>query len=187
MFKRDVRFSSILPRIQIMWCNILFMIVGYIILGQPWLFDLDVIIYGRTNHFHSSIMAGERSWCQIKLRNLISRDRLEKSLNEGLTCYTLVARETEPETELQILGHIKPILEEFSDARPKDMLDELPLMRDIQHVIDLNPGAILPNLPHYMMNHAEQHVVKRVCGWIAWHRVHQRKFEPICGSCTFGA
>ena len=69
----------------------------------------------------------------------------------------------------------------------KICLDELPLMRDIQHVIDLNPGAILPNFPHYMMNHAEQHIVKRVCGWIAWHRVHQRKFEPICGSRTFGA
>ena len=41
--------------------------------------------------------------------NLISADQLEKSLNEGLTCYALVARETEPETELQIPGDIKPI------------------------------------------------------------------------------
>jgi len=32
------------------WCDILHMDVGHIILGQSWLFDLDMIIYGRTNH-----------------------------------------------------------------------------------------------------------------------------------------
>ena len=31
------------------WCDILPMNVGHIILGRPWLFDLDVTIYGRTN------------------------------------------------------------------------------------------------------------------------------------------
>ena len=34
--------------------------------------------------------------------NLVSPDQLEQNLNEGLTCYTLVAREIEPEIELQI-------------------------------------------------------------------------------------
>jgi len=32
-----------------MWFDILPMNVGHIILGRPWLFDLDVTIYGRTN------------------------------------------------------------------------------------------------------------------------------------------
>jgi len=31
------------------WCDILPMNIGHIILGRPWLFDLDVTIYGRTN------------------------------------------------------------------------------------------------------------------------------------------
>jgi len=52
--------------------------------------------------------------------NLISLDQLKQSLNGGLTCYALVARETELEIELQISGH-KPILEEFSDVLPKDL------------------------------------------------------------------
>jgi len=33
-----------------MWCDILHMDVGHIILGRSWLFDLDVIVHGRTNH-----------------------------------------------------------------------------------------------------------------------------------------
>ena len=53
--------------------------------------------------------------------NLICPDQLEQSLNEGLTCYTLVARETEPEIELQISRHIKPIFEEFFDVLLNDL------------------------------------------------------------------
>jgi len=79
--------------------------------------------------------------------NLISHDQVEKSLNERSTGYALVTREAEPKTESQIPGHIRPILEEFSKVLHKDLSGELPPMRDVQHVIDLVPGATLSNLP----------------------------------------
>jgi len=34
-----------------MWCDIHHMNIGHIILKRSWLFDLDVIIYGRTNQY----------------------------------------------------------------------------------------------------------------------------------------
>ena len=92
--------------------------------------------------------------------NLISHDQIEKSLNESFT-YTFVAREAEPKIEAQIPGHIKPILEEFSEILLKDLLGELPPMGDIQHVIDLVPGAILSNLSYYRMNPAEHVELQR--------------------------
>ena len=73
-----------------------------------------------------------------------------------MNCYTLVARETKPVTKLHILGHIKPIFEEFSDVLPKDL--PVSLMKDTQHAVDLVSGTTLSNLPHYRMNlveHAE--------------------------------
>jgi len=93
--------------------------------------------------------------------NLISHDQIEKSLNEGSTCYALVAREAEPETEMQISGHIKSILEEFFGILPKDLPGELPPMRDIQHVIDLVSRATLPNLSHYRINPVEHAELQR--------------------------
>jgi len=63
--------------------------------------------------------------------NLISHDQIKKSLNEGSTCYALVAREAEPKIKVQISRHIKPLVEEFSEILPKDLPGELPLMRDI--------------------------------------------------------
>ena len=81
--------------------------------------------------------------------NLIIHNQIEKRLNEGSTCYPLVAQEAEPKTEVQIPGHIKSVLEEFFKVLPKDMPDELPPIRDIQHATDLVPGATLPNLLHY--------------------------------------
>ena len=87
--------------------------------------------------------------------NLISHDQIEKSLHEGSTCYALVAREADRNSEEQIPEHIKPILDEFSETLPQDLLGELYPLRDIQHAIDLVPGETLPNLPHYKMNPTE--------------------------------
>ena len=80
--------------------------------------------------------------------NLISHNQIEKSLNNGYICYALVAREVDQKIEVQIPGHIKPILEEFFKVLLKDLPGELPPMRDIQHAIDLIPGATLPYLLH---------------------------------------
>jgi len=93
--------------------------------------------------------------------SLISHDQIEKSLNEGFTCYALVTREPELNIEVSIPGHITPILEEFSEIFPKDMPYEFPPMRDIQHAIDLVPGATVPNLPHYRINPVENAMLQR--------------------------
>jgi len=63
--------------------------------------------------------------------NLISYDQVEKSLIEGLTFMHLWLEKLKSEIELQISGHIKSILEEFSEVLPKDLSCELPSMRDI--------------------------------------------------------
>jgi hypothetical protein len=152
--------------------------VGHIILGRPWLYDLDVTLHGRSNSC-SFVFEGKkikltplqpkpievnkkREVMAPKGLNIISHKAFERVANQESVVLVLVAREVPLEIPLALHEEppeeVKSVLNEFQDVFPEDLPDQLPPMRDIQHAIDFVPGATLPNLPHYRLNptaHAE--------------------------------
>ena len=69
-----------------------------------------------------------------------------------------------------------PIITKFADVFSKDLLIQLPPIRNIQHAIDVVPEVTLLNLSHYRMNpmeHAElqRQVNELLSKWFIWERL----------------
>ena len=81
-----------------------------------------------------------------KITSLISPKKIEKEVINDTQIIIVVAREVAKESQETIPPALTSIITKFVDVFPKDLPDQLPLMRDIQHAIDLVSRATLPNL-----------------------------------------
>ncbi|KAF5449708.1 hypothetical protein F2P56_030125 [Juglans regia] len=125
------------------WCDVIPMDVGHVMLGRPWLFDLDVTIHGL---------------------NIINSTEFEHALVSASVVFAVVVMEVPLASPIVALDEAQSFFQEFRDVFPEDLPDHLPPLRDIQHAIDLVPGASLPNLPRYRMNLTEHAKLQRQVG-----------------------
>jgi hypothetical protein len=63
--------------------------------------------------------------------------------------------------EQELPPQIVSLVEEFSDVAPAEFPSGLPRMRDIQHCIDLVPGAAIPHKAAYRMSPKEHEELQR--------------------------
>ncbi|PKI55968.1 hypothetical protein CRG98_023644 [Punica granatum] len=82
--------------------------------------------------------------------NLLSLARFREELHDAEYMFALIGREVVKEDIAPVES--LPILKEFKDVFPEELQYGLPPLRDIQHHIDLQPSASLPNKPHYRLS-----------------------------------
>uniref|UniRef100_A0A5B7BML6 RNA-directed DNA polymerase n=1 Tax=Davidia involucrata TaxID=16924 RepID=A0A5B7BML6_DAVIN len=166
------------------WCDVLPMDVAHILLGRPWLYDMDVLHHGRANTYtfkyggktyqlNPSKPVEKATEPQVKSSPRPSKSQTLQLLNrkefEGVGqelgfVLALVDKDVLQVPSDPTVDHppeIHRLLHEFQDVAPDELPDELPPLRDIQHAIDLVPGSQLPNLPHYRMNPRERAELQR--------------------------
>ncbi|XP_024195614.1 uncharacterized protein LOC112198723 [Rosa chinensis] len=143
-------------------CDIINMDACHILFGRPWQYDVDVTYKGRDNvmmfmwNSHKIAMAPvsqfERSDVEKGesfLTLSTSEFEMEEAFKESEVICPVVIKGllTAEKEDIVIPKEVQNMLREFeliSDELP----NELPHIRDIQHQIDLVPGASLLNLPH---------------------------------------
>ena len=132
----------------------------HLLLGRPWQYDRKVTHDGHANTYSflfnntKIVLLPSRDIGKPKptrdSTNLLSLAQFEEEVRDTGLMYVLVGKEASKGVE--ILKAAISFVNEFSDVFPDELPDGLPPLRDIQHQIDLEPGAMLRNRPHYRMS-----------------------------------
>uniref|UniRef100_A0A2N9F6N0 Reverse transcriptase n=1 Tax=Fagus sylvatica TaxID=28930 RepID=A0A2N9F6N0_FAGSY len=158
-------------------CDVVPMDVCHLLLGRPWQYDRDTCHNGRSNTYSLKLKGKKITLLPMKHQVIPKPQKLETLLSTKtficdsleLGCaYMLVAElcvahgENGVGESVGVVPRaIKELLEEFADCTPIELPLGLPPMRDIQHVVDLVPGASLPNRAAYRMAPKEKEELHR--------------------------
>ncbi|XP_048494458.1 uncharacterized protein LOC125494738 [Beta vulgaris subsp. vulgaris] len=140
-----------------LWCDVLPMSACHLLLGRAWQFDRNVIYKGESN-VYPMLVSSKRVCLHALAPHLVAPKQTPKTPS-----YFLSSREFEQEVEEEgyayafIVRHVatsvktarneklESLMKEFEDVFPKELPQGLPLLRGIEHAIDLVPGTPLPN------------------------------------------
>jgi hypothetical protein len=90
--------------------------------------------------------------------HLMLGKKLEKECmgGYGMLCVMRVLDEFEPREATDLVSSpkcVKQVLDEFPDVMPEELLNELPLRRQVDHVIEVMLGVAPPTEAPYRMSH----------------------------------
>ncbi|GKE07950.1 transposon ty3-I gag-pol polyprotein [Tanacetum coccineum] len=141
---------------ELVTCEVVKMETCHILLGRPWQRDADSTHQGKSNMYlfkwcgktiailSLSVVSPKTKLENKTLATLVASPKdFQAERKETGVSYALVMKGVNDVMENAIPAVIKPLLAEFGKIVTDDTLDALPLLRNIQHQIDLSRKTTL--------------------------------------------
>jgi transposase InsO family protein len=131
-----------------------------VILGMPWLRDENPRVNWRDKTVELDYDGTVVKWRGIEDKinvemQEISAKQTGRALRKGAKIFAVHFREVLKNEETKSPKELVEVLEEYADVFPKDLPPGLPPIRDVDHSIDLLPGATPPHRAPYRMSPTE--------------------------------
>ena len=139
------------------WCDVVPMDACHILLGRPWQYDRQTMHDGKKNT--NTLRKDNQQFTLLPIKEnvtskssttslLASKSFIQESQDSG---YILALIPINTMAGTDVPSAVTELLQQFGDVFLHELPPDLPPMRDIQHAIDLVPGAPLPNKAAYRM------------------------------------
>ena len=140
------------------------------LLGRSWQFDRRAIHDGHANtysltkdgvrHKLKPLKETEEKVCSSARICYVDGRKFLEGMKHERVCYALIPRVSKEDSE-KVPEEVFGMLDEFQDIVSDNVPEGLPPIRQINHQIDLIPGASLPNKAAHRMTPAENDELNR--------------------------
>ncbi|XP_024028355.1 uncharacterized protein LOC112093679 [Morus notabilis] len=172
-------------------CDVIDMDACHVLLGWPLEFNMKALHNGHENTY-------QFEWKGRKIVLLPHKDQPIKPIADSLEkkvmlsvsgatfqkdmkgepfIFALVLKEA-PEENAHVSPSLQSLLQDFGDLTSEELPSTLPPIRDIQHHIDLVPGAALPNLPHYRISLKENEILQGIIDELLTKKLIRPSLSP---------
>ncbi|XP_026428238.1 uncharacterized protein LOC113324091 [Papaver somniferum] len=146
-------------------CDVINMTSAHLLLGRPWQYDMCAV-HNRFENTYTFFKDGKNKTLVPSKSTVVYKEHsdgktseLVASIVKQLHAHTLNSHE-DSKPMIVIPEKVQPLINQFHALFPYDLPKSLPPFRYLQHQIDFNPGASLPNHAHYRLSPKEHEILQ---------------------------